>query len=212
MNWTKGFAALGALAMIAAVGCTGDRAPMAPQPGRVSAAIGAAGIEHRADNAPVPSTTVAVRNALVRNAPLADDITASQNIGPAGGELEIPGAGLRVTVPAGALSRTTTITATALAGDMVAYEFGPHGTRFALPLVLTQATVGTNAAALPADAVLIGGYFTGRDALDGATKRAKLAELLPTLGTAAEGTVAFNVWHFSGYIAGWGRTGTDKDN
>ena len=63
---------------------------------------------------------------------------ASATVGPLGGTLSLPGAGLLVVVPPLALSSRQTITVTAVAGSNVAYEFAPHGLKFNLPLVVTQ--------------------------------------------------------------------------
>jgi hypothetical protein len=204
MMRTKAFAFLGTLAMLATAACSADRTPLAPQSARPSAAVATVGL------APVTLAEPAVQTSLVRDVALSSDVTVSRSVGVDGGELELPAAGLRVVIPPGALRRTTTITATAIAGDMVAYEFGPHGTRFALPLILIQSTVGTNAGQVPAGSVFQGGYFASRDALDKPSRSARVSELLPTWGVAADGAIAFNVWHFSGYIAGWGRS-TDKE-
>ncbi|PYP79492.1 MAG: hypothetical protein DMD35_07965 [Gemmatimonadetes bacterium] len=48
-------------------------------------------------------------------------------MGPDGGTLAIVEAGVNVTLPRGALTSTTTITMTARAGSLVAYDFAPHG-------------------------------------------------------------------------------------
>ena len=77
-------------------------------------------------------------NGLQRTTPLAAPITVTKAIGPEGGTLAIPQAGVTVTVPRGALTATTTITMTARAGSLVAYDFAPHGVVFARPLVFSQ--------------------------------------------------------------------------
>jgi hypothetical protein len=204
MMRTKAFAAFGALAMIAAVACTGDRAPVAPQAAVPAAETSLDATDLRAEIATVETTAIGQGTTLVRSQPLASDVTVSKIIGPGGGELEIPQAGLRVYVPRGALTRSTTITATALKGDMVAYEFGPHGTRFALPLVVTQRTEGTDAASLPAGSVLSLGYFTSPGQLDPVTRTASIAELISRLAFSTGDAVVFPVTHFSGYAVLWG--------
>ena len=87
---------------------------------------------------------------LQRTTPLAAPITVSKVIGADGGTLSIPEAGVTVTVPRGALAQTTTITMTARAGSLVAYDFAPHGITFAKPLVFSQQLRGTNASLLSA--------------------------------------------------------------
>ena len=203
MKRTQAFAALGALAMIAAA-CTADRAPLAPEPAPPAAEVSADRPDARPDLAGAAPAAIGQANSLVRDEPLADDISVTQIIGPAGGELEIPQAGLRVFVPRGALPRATPITATALKGAMVAYEFGPHGTKFAVPVVMLQKTAHTDFATLPTGALVQGAYFTGRDALDPVARKVKVAEVIPTLGMSTGDGIAFLAWHFSGYSWQWG--------
>lgn len=201
---TKAFATFGLVAMIAAAACSGERTPLAPQGTQVPAAVPSL------DRVSVDEPAIGEGTTLVRGTPLGADVTVSRSIGPAGGELAIPEAGLRLFVPRGALSRTTTITATALKGDLVAYEFGPHGTRFALPLIVTQATAGTDADDLPAGTVLHLGYFSGRQALDPVGKKARIAELISRLAFVADDAVVFPVWHFSGYTVLYGFKGNGR--
>ena len=201
---SKAFATFGLVAMIAAAACSGERPPLAPTETQLATAM--TSLDRPADRsaAAVEPPAIGEGTTLVRHAPLRTDVTVARSIGPAGGELAIPGAGLRVVIPRGALSRTTTITATALKGDIVAYEFGPHGTRFALPLIVAQATAGTDADALPAGTVLQPGYFNGRQALDPVGKKARIAELISNLALVTHESVVFPVWHFSGYTVIWG--------
>jgi hypothetical protein len=205
MTRTKAFAAFGAVALIAAA-CSGDRAPLTPQAAAPAAELSADSWRQPAAADPAD---IGQETTLLRTTPLAADLTVSQSIGPSGGALAIPGAGLRVYVPRGALNRTITITATALKGDQVAYEFGPHGTRFALPLVMMQATAGTNADNVPTGAVLKLAYFTSPGALDPVGKKVRFAELMPQLGLVLDDAIAFPVWHFSGWSAVW--TFHDRD-
>ena len=65
---------------------------------------------------------------------------------------------MTVTVPRGALAQTTTITMTARAGTVVAYDFAPHGITFAKPLVFQQQLRGTNASLLTAPLLQLGYY------------------------------------------------------
>src|SRR5215467_12867711 len=82
---------------------------------------------------------------VLRTTPLASDITVSQTIGPLGGTIAIPAAGLTLVVPPLAVSRSTNFAITARKGSYVAYDMEPHGTKFLLPLVATQSLVNTNA-------------------------------------------------------------------
>ena len=77
---------------------------------------------------------------VTRAVPLKNDITVKAVIGSKGGTLTIPDAGLTLVVPAGAVKSNTTFTATAIAGRLVAYEFEPHGTTFAVPLAVPRRT------------------------------------------------------------------------
>jgi hypothetical protein len=66
----------------------------------------------------------------------------SQSIGPAGGTLRTADGKLTLTIPAGALSQETRITARPVEnkapnGVGTGYEFGPDGTQFAKPVTLT---------------------------------------------------------------------------
>lgn len=138
---------------------------------------------------------------LQRATPLPSNITATKVIGSGGGTLSVPGAGLTVNVPAGAVSYPTTFTVTALAGRPVAYEFGPHGAKFAKPLTMTQDLRVTylNQASL-SYLHFHAGYFTSSTNLIDSLLRAVVSELLPASASADDMVVRFNVSHFSGYL------------
>ena len=138
---------------------------------------------------------------LQRATPLPANITATKVIGSGGGTLSVPGTGLTVSVPAGAVSYPTTFTVTALAGRPVAYEFGPHGAKFAKPLTMTQDLRVTylNAASL-SYLHFHAGYFSSQTNLIDALLRAIVSELLPATASADDMVVRFNVSHFSGYL------------
>ena len=141
-------------------------------------------------------------NGLQRTTPLAAPITVSKAIGTDGGTLSIPEAGVTVFVPRGALTQPTTLTMTARAGSLVAYDFAPHGITFAKPLVFTQSLKGTNASLLTAPFLQLG-YYQDANLL---TKTGGLvSELLG--GTLDTLTWSFTapIPHFSGYIVTSGR-------
>jgi hypothetical protein len=94
---------------------------------------------------------------LTRSTPLPSAVRVTAIVGSAGGSFTMPQTGLTVTVPAGAVSKPTQITVTAPSGAGVWYEFGPSGTKFAVPLTLTQDLRATNAAARGAS--FEAGYF-----------------------------------------------------
>jgi hypothetical protein len=141
---------------------------------------------------------------LQRTTPLAAPITVSKSIGVAGGTLAIPEAGVTVIVPAGALAAPTTITMTARAGSLVAYDFAPHGITFAKPLVFTQQLRGTNATILTAPFLGLG-YYKDASLL---TKAGGLvSELLGGVVNLTSWTFTGSIPHFSGYIVTCGRRG-----
>ena len=144
------------------------------------------------------TTTV---TALQRTTPLAKPITTSAYIGALGGKLTIPGAGLTVVVPPLALTSTKLITVTALAGSNVAYDFGPSGTKFLVPLVVTQDLRNTQAKSggLINPLSLFVGYFPDDKNILSVT------ELLNLNVNLLSQTAVFTVTHFSGYIVASGR-------
>ena len=138
---------------------------------------------------------------LQRATPLPSDITVAKVIGSAGGTITVPGAGLTVSVPSGAVAYPTTFTVTALAGRAVAYEFGPHGTKFAKPLTMTQ---DLRVSYLTPESLQYlhfnAGYFSSTTNLIDRLLRAIVSELLPASADASSMVVRFNVSHFSGYL------------
>jgi len=138
---------------------------------------------------------------LLRTAPLAQSLSASATVGPLGGTLSLPGAGLLVVIPPLALSSRQTITVTAVAGSNVEYEFAPHGLKFNLPLVVTQNLGATQAGAngLVNPLSLFAGYFPD------STKPTSITEALNVNVNLLNQVATFTVWHFSGYILASGR-------
>lgn len=143
---------------------------------------------------------------LERLTPLAQPITVSQQIGLKGGTITIAEAGLKVVVPPLALRRAQTITATAVAGRMVAYEFEPHGTVFLVPLLVTQdlkVTTWQRDAGLPLMEV---GYFADPLQLDPLKGGALIDEFLPAVTDVPSSKLRFEIFHFSGYMVSSGRS------
>jgi hypothetical protein len=134
---------------------------------------------------------------LHRTVSLSQSLSTSATLGPLGGTLSIPGAGVLVVVPPLALSSTQTITVTAVAGSNVAYEFAPHGLKFNVPLVVTQSLAGTEAGSknpLVNPLSLFAGYFPD------STKPTSISERLNVNLNLLNQVATFTVWHFSGYI------------
>lgn len=136
--------------------------------------------------------------------PLSAPISVSFAIDPRkNGHFEIKEAGLEVDVPAGAVSAPVTITATALPGNVIAYEFQPHGLVFAKPLRVRQ-----DLKAIDWSTASFGGmeiaYFADPSALDGGSVVA-VQEFLASAFSLLSGRAEFEVNHFSGYMVSWGR-------
>jgi len=134
--------------------------------------------------------------------------TASATIGPRGGVLTLASAGLTVIVPAGALSKTTTLSVTARAGQLLSYEFQPHGTQFAVPLQVIQDISGTelsNRSAKSLRAV----YFASDSQVDDAQGFVTPTEVMNVSVDQARGEASFQIHHFSGYMFATGDDMTD---
>jgi hypothetical protein len=146
-----------------------------------------------------------------RQGGLAADLTVSAVIGPKGGELRLKDAGLRLTIPRGAVSEPTTFSVTAVAGSVVAYEFEPHGTSFPVPLI-TQQTIFNSGpdSADPNTYNFQAGHFLSRDDLDGTAELGVVNETLPTRIDKGKGKVTFSVTHFSGYLLASGKEQTQS--
>lgn len=143
-------------------------------------------------------------NGLQRTRALPAPITVAKSVGPEGGTLAIPEAGVTVTIPRGALTAATKITMTARAGTLVAYDFAPHGITFAKPLVFSQSLRGTNATILNAPLLRLGYY---QDASLLTRTGGIVSELLGGVVNALSWTFTSKIPHFSGYILTCGRRG-----
>ena len=148
-------------------------------------------------------TTAAI--ALTRDAELLTAYGASALIDSIGGVIEVREAGLRVTVPAGAVSGPTRITVTALPGSLVAYEFQPHGIVFQVPITVRQDLGGTNWFRLSNHSQMEAGYFPDASSIDAATGLVQVREFIPTVIDVNSRKAQFQVSHFSGYMLSTGR-------
>lgn len=142
--------------------------------------------------------------AVQRTKPLAAPITVTKQIGYYGGTLSIPEAGVTVIVPRGALMRTTTITMTARAGSLLAYDFSPTGTTFYKPLIFNQSLKGTNVTLLQVPLLRLG-YYSDPGLLGELT--ATVADLLVGVTNLLDWSFTAPIKHFSGYVVVCGRFG-----
>jgi hypothetical protein len=157
-------------------GCT--EGPMAPNPGGPSASLLSS------------SNAVSV---VKRTVALTSDEVVSKNIGPLGGTIILPRSGLTVVVPLGALTTTTKITVTSPKGDLLGYEFEPHGLQFKLPVLLQQNILATKLSLATVLGGAFGAYHT--DALAPTVNALEIINLQKLLGV-----VVLPVKHFSGYV------------
>jgi hypothetical protein len=166
---------------------------------------------------PLLAVSLTAEDSLIgarRRVPLLRDVTASAVIDRRGGSIRVSGTGFTLRVPPGAVKVRTMFKITALAGTIVAYEFQPHGARFAIPLGFSQSTwhlVGGSAGASP-----LLGYFSDRTQLNHSAGTAKAVEAWQAQenddltgdnedsGRRIEGSIP----HFSGYMVSSGRTAT----
>lgn len=141
---------------------------------------------------------------ITRNTPLAQDVSWSFTVGSGGASSSNSAVGLTIHVPSGAVSSPTTITVTALQGNMVAYSFAPHGLQFARKVTLTQKLNGTSVAnqLLP---MLSGAYFAS-DAPILSGGLALVTEVLSGLLNPLLKEFSFPIEHFSGYLVASGRS------
>jgi hypothetical protein len=93
----------------------------------------------------------------------------------------------------------------ARAGDLVAYEFQPHGTVFAKPIQLTQDLKGTSFYKLDNHGTVEAAYFASPEQLDEGTDTALVDEFLPVSADLTNAKLKFDVGHFSGYMLSSGR-------
>lgn len=179
---------------------------------RLSVLAGAAGLligcSDRAANPAGPATGGLVQAVtLGRSAALNQPITVAVLVDSTGGEIRIRETGLRVQIPAGAVSSPTVITATALPGKSFAYEFGPHGTTFQRPLVMQQELESGRLGLLSrASTRLEIGYFASVAQLDASAGQVLVNEFLPVETDASRNAVRWQVSHFSGYVISMGRS------
>jgi hypothetical protein len=153
--------------------------------------------------------TPVVAQGLLRTTPLKSAVNVSFEITRRGGHFVVPGTGLTIQVPPGAVpDQPMTVTVSAPAGDVIAYEFGPHGAQFKKPLEMRQDLRGTNWQRKLKPTFQVG-YFSRSSDLDLGRKSALVREALPVGLDATGQRLDFDVVHFSGYMVAWGFHGMD---
>jgi hypothetical protein len=176
-------ALIGAFALSLAA-CFADVPPSAPQAPDASAAtqptndlLGLGGA--------LSGVTGTVSNLLLYRCPTDGFGSVTQLVGPAGGTIKVGPHSL--IIPAGALSSTVAITATAPAGQHVRVDFQPAGLRFSTSasLRLSYAQCGGLPPLLP-KVVYVNDLLS-------------ILEVLPSLNDLANKRVTAKVRHFSGY-------------
>ena len=178
------------LALFLLAGCARDGStPVAPTAGTPTPSSALAGL------LPVRGVT--------RSAPLAADISVSAVIGKTGGTITIPEAGLTLVVPPNAVESDVKFTATALAGRAVAYDFQPHGTKFAVPLTFQQDLRKTSLFGTLTAPVLNGAYFADKQQINRQSGLGLVNEVIPATVDVLRSRVGFPIEHFSGYLVSW---------
>lgn len=135
--------------------------------------------------------------------------TVSGVIGAEGGSIAIAN-GARLIVPRGAVAGPVTFSIARVPGRIVAYDFQPHGIRFAVPVQIEYSIAGL----VPRGAStsnIEGAYFENGAALDQVTGGAQVTEFRPTVVSPDRSVVRFTVEHFSGYMVSTGRRGSISD-
>lgn len=133
--------------------------------------------------------------------PVLQPITYSVDVSATrGGEINFPTLGTKIVIPAGAVSGPMRISVTALPGSVVAFDFQPAGTRFIVPLTVTQDLKKVNWTSSTAFNIV---YFQNADDVDEENGTVNASEDIPTV--VARNSAMFKIWHFSGYAASAGR-------
>lgn len=188
-------AALAALGLALTAACNGDSTTGAPA---------AAPAARAALTLSTDSTTIVPL--LGRSTPLAQDVTYTADISGNGGAINIPEAGLKIVIPSGAFpgKKPIRFTVTAVAGNAVAYKFGPHGMKFAKPISAMQdLSVTTYNGTAPLSA----GYFATDTDVNTKFNFARISETMPADLRFGGSKVHWDIPHFSGYVIATGRGG-----
>ena len=199
-------ALLFAASMLAA--CSTDTAGVTAPPAAASLSDTRLGsITSTVDSLMSVASSLSQATALTRKVPLSGTLVAATVITPErGGVLALRDAGLTVTVPAGAVNQAMVIWVSARPGTLVAYEFGPHGTQFNVPIRVKQDLKPTSWYKLVDRSQVEAGYFKDASQIDATTGRATIDEFIKAELIPQASRLEFNVSHFSGYLLSTGRT------
>jgi hypothetical protein len=122
--------------------------------------------------------------------------------------VEIPSAGFTLWIPKGAIKggKKLDITIRAIPGDVVAYEFLPHGIVFERQLIGIQSLRGTKVDSDSAQILDLGaGYFGDAQlAIDPLTGIGQVYEMQQAAASPKNNAFYFAIPHFSGYMIATG--------
>jgi len=147
---------------------------------------------------------------LLRTTPLAATVVVVKTIPSGGGGISVPGTDFQLQVPNGAfVGHSMTITIIAYPGNVVAYDFQPHGFVFLKALKAVQQLGHTNWKSfnLPAGFYRnwAGAYFASPSQIDLQTGQALINEFMPGGVNVGGATMTWSIPHFSGYMVSTGR-------
>jgi hypothetical protein len=152
---------------------------------------------------------------LLRTAPLAQTVVVVKTLSRGGGGINVPGTDFQLQVPNGAFAeQSMTFTITAYAGNVVAYDFQPHGVTFLKPLKAVQQLSHTNWKTLKlpnGTYAFTGAYFADVNQVDWTSGQALVNELMPSTYQVGGSTMTWSVPHFSGYLVAAGRDGDNVE-
>ena len=198
---------LGLAALLVACGAVitacDDRAPTTPL---TRASLAPKRLRGAATTTTTATDTSQVVTVLKRSVKLREDIVQSWVVDERETELSIPSLGFVLDIERGALSGPTLITVRAPGGEMgelVTYEFEPHGLQFLQGVQIKQDLRYTNA--YGKEVALHGGYFRDSTAVDPSTETATITESYPVTLDVTRSLARFDIRHFSGYLLASGR-------
>jgi len=185
------------IAIGAVLACSDSVAPVAPKQMSALSEAPAKGGKDKPSNTQNGAQVHHVKVLRWLGAGLKQNISAYAYIGKEGGKITLADLGVTFTVPAGALSTTTKITITAVAGHYVVFAGSPTGTHFATPAIVTVDLTKTNALKNKTAAkLLVGGYIPSVSVI-GSDDTANDTEDYPVTTNEAVTTASFPVPHFS---------------